>query len=45
MIKRIICLIYGHDLNLEDRRTLKDLDFGCTWRQAFCRRCNKYRSL
>lgn len=45
MIPRLICLFKGHVFNFDDRRILKDLDFGCTYRQAFCKRCQKYRSL
>lgn len=35
----------SHDLDLTDKRMLKDLDFGTTYTQAFCKRCKKYRYL
>lgn len=45
MIKKLICLFWGHDLDLDDKREMIDLDFGACWQRAFCKRCQKYKNL
>jgi hypothetical protein len=51
MIKWIVCLIWGHDLDIQNTRKLelflrpRDITPTIIRPQAFCKRCQKYRTV
>ena len=45
MIKRLICLLWGHDLDTTTETPISRQGDFSNWPHALCKRCNKYRKL